>query len=676
MKLPLVLFLGCLASLAIDAKERNAAIEVLRGGAWNFHVGPASDPCAFERTNCTFTTASALSATAALTTATSAKASSSAFRESASVNDDGAGGTMETMPTVRKSPHAVFSVSSTRINHLDPLAVSFSLQYATPGAGDWIGVFCNDDESKPLPDNEYVDWRYTGGVNAATFQFGPLVNMRCSWQFRYFVAAGGADGKTTVKIGTSPFVRFNRGNKEPLQVHISSTATSSEMRVMWVSAPVQTPTVFYGASPSALTKIAIASGNTYLASDMCHAPATTVMSQYYRDPGTMYNAVMKNLEPESTYYYKVGDGLTESQVFKFKTPPTPGKLQLSKPTSFFVYGDLGDWNIKATGPKPEDRTATTIELMRKDMDDPSANYVAIMHNGDISYAMSRTYLWDQFGAIVQPVATELPYMVGIGNHEYDHTSGGEKDPSGVPGNGFHPVEGNYGSDSYGECGVPTNKRFVMPENGNNVFWWSVEYGLTHHTQISSEHDFTPGAAMYTWLENDLKSVDRKKTPWLLLYLHRPMYTSEMYDSDYRLSLFIRKNLEPLLAKYQVDVVFSGHYHAYELTCPVYNQTCLTEPLNPPTALNTTVNATASDSALGLAKAKAPVHIMVGSAGADVDDVGYFDVPWRVAAELNYGYGRLHVHNASHAQFEFVRNKDKQVTSSAWVISDHDWVINV
>lgn len=636
MKLLISLALCGLAALSsLDAAERSH-VQVLRGGAWNFHVGPSSDPCASTRTNCTF----------ASTSSSSSRTTTRALTRA-----------------------AVVSVSSTRISHLDPLAVSFSLQGATPNAADWLGVFCNDDETKPLPDNEYVDWRYTGGVSAATFQFGPLVNMRCSWEFRYF-AASGTDGKTNVRIGSSPFVRFTRGHKEPLQVHIVSTAKASEMRVMWVSAAVQTPAVFYGASPSALTKSAIATGDSYLASDMCHAPATTVMSQNYRDPGVMYAAVMTDLAPEATYYYKVGDGLTESQVFKFKTPPAPGKQ--SKPTSFFVYGDLGDWNIKATGPKPEQRTATTIELMRKDMDALSANYVAILHNGDLSYAMGHTYLWDQFGAMVQPVASEIPYMVGIGNHEYCHTSGGEKDPSGAPGNGFHPAEGNYGSDSSGECGVPTNKRFIMPENGNNVFWWSVEFGLTHHTQISSEHDYTPGSVMYKWLENDLKSVDRAKTPWLLLYLHRPMYTSEMYDSDYKLSLFIRKNLEPLLAKYKVDVVFSGHYHAYELTCPVFNEKCITEPLaGAPATTSTAVSA----SALGLAKAKAPVHIMIGSAGADVDNVGYFNVPWRVAAELNYGYGRLHVFNASHVQFEFVRNKDKQVTSSAWVISDHNWVIN-
>lgn len=72
---------------------------------------------------------------------------------------------------------------------------------------------------------------------------------------------------------------------------------------------------------------------------------------------------------------------------------------------------------------------------------------------------------------IQPYATLVPYMVGIGNHEQDHESGGSKDPSGAPGNGYHPKWGNYGKDSGGECGVPMFYRFHMPDNGNSVWWY-------------------------------------------------------------------------------------------------------------------------------------------------------------------------------------------------------------
>ena len=85
----------------------------------------------------------------------------------------------------------------------------------------------------------------------------------------------------------------------------------------------------------------------------------------------------------------------------------------------------------------------------------------ILHFGDISYARGKGYMWDQFMTQVTWVSERVPYMVGVGNHEYDHVSGGEKDPSGAPGNGFHPKWGNYGDDSKGECGVPIYHRSVL-----------------------------------------------------------------------------------------------------------------------------------------------------------------------------------------------------------------------
>ena len=76
----------------------------------------------------------------------------------------------------------------------------------------------------------------------------------------------------------------------------------------------------------------------------------------------------------------------------------------------------------------------------------------------------------QYFALVQSLATQLPYMVSVGNHEYDHTTGGAHDPSHAPGSGFHPAWGNMGDDSGGECSVPTYYRFTMPASGLAVYW--------------------------------------------------------------------------------------------------------------------------------------------------------------------------------------------------------------
>lgn len=77
-----------------------------------------------------------------------------------------------------------------------------------------------------------------------------------------------------------------------------------------------------------------------------------------------------------------------------------------------------------------------------------------------------------------------------------------------------------GDDSNGECAVPTYHRFVTPQNGNSIFWYSFDYGAVHVIQMSSEHDWTKGSEQYKWIEKDLASVDRKKTPWIILTSHR------------------------------------------------------------------------------------------------------------------------------------------------------------
>jgi len=83
----------------------------------------------------------------------------------------------------------------------------------------------------------------------------------------------------------------------------------------------------------------------------------------------------------------------------------------------------------------------------------------------------KTIRWEQYQALIEPIASRTPYMVSIGNHEYCYLTGGENDPSGAPGNGFHPIWGNYGNDSGGECGVPMFYRYHMPDNGNSLFWY-------------------------------------------------------------------------------------------------------------------------------------------------------------------------------------------------------------
>ncbi|PSR94911.1 Purple acid phosphatase [Actinidia chinensis var. chinensis] len=67
---------------------------------------------------------------------------------------------------------------------------------------------------------------------------------------------------------------------------------------------------------------------------------------------------------------------------------------------------------------------------------------------------------------------------------------------------------------------------------------------------------------------DLATVDRSITPWLVAAWHPPWYSS--YHAHYREAECMRVAMEELLYSYGVDIVFTGHVHAYERSNRVYN----------------------------------------------------------------------------------------------------------
>ncbi|TYZ63161.1 hypothetical protein PybrP1_002056 [[Pythium] brassicae (nom. inval.)] len=515
---------------------------------------------------------------------------------------------------------------------------------------DSVRAYCVESgDARAVDRDDYIDTQRTGFRAAGALTFGPMVNMRCAWQFRFVTEGGDV-------LAVSPLVRLAKGDDEPLQIHLAATGTPTEMRVTWTSGAAATAgraVVQYGASRAALTRSAPAAAATYATKDMCAAPATTESPRWFRDPGHIFTGVMTNLTPNATYFYRVGDSTSGSlsDVKQFVVPPAPG-ASATTPMSFVVFGDLA----KPTSATGEFRVpggcGTTMALIERDIVNSTRAYVAVFHIGDLSYARGVTYLWDQFGLLIEGVASRVAYMIGVGNHDYGYLEGKFIDEARFPPNPLLEEDGTSGFDSGGECGVPMTTRFAMPANGNGPFWYSTEMGLTHHAVISGEHDVRAGSPMHAWLVDDLRRVNRTRTPWLFVHIHRPLYCSETYEDDYRLSLLLRNHLEALLNEYRVDVVFSGHYHAYERTCPVYDEQCF--------------HGEQPDVAL------APVHIMVGSGGAKVDTEGYYGRDWSLAALREFGYGRVHVHNASHLQFEFVANALAGVKDAAWIVSNHSW----
>ena len=74
-------------------------------------------------------------------------------------------------------------------------------------------------------------------------------------------------------------------------------------------------------------------------------------------------------------------------------------------------------------------------------------------------------------------------------------------------------------------------------------------------------DRSPGGAMLAWLRADLAAAS---APWIVAYWHHPPYTKGSHDSDAEPQLAqMRERFLPVLEAHGVDLVLTGHSHAYE-----------------------------------------------------------------------------------------------------------------
>jgi hypothetical protein len=149
----------------------------------------------------------------------------------------------------------------------------------------------------------------------------------------------------------------------------------------------------------------------------------------------------------------------------------------------------------------------------------------------------------------------------------------------------------------------------------------------------------------------LRGIDRSKTPWVIVELHRPMYevkgVNHQVQGNTRVAEAMRAELEELLRDCKVEIVLAGHYHEYFTTCDgVYKGECV---------------------------AGGPIHITVGSAGAALDRDIELGTPWSLRnIRGEYGYGRITVPNATDLHFEFVLHGTPDDPSGGQ-IRDNLWI---
>ncbi|KAK4746965.1 hypothetical protein SAY87_026002 [Trapa incisa] len=454
-----------------------------------------------------------------------------------------------------------------------------------------------------------------------------VINFRSDVEFMLFT--GGFDTPCLVK-GTHAISFANP--KQPLYGHLNSVdSTGTSMRVTWVSGDGGAQQVQYGNGNSQASQV-----TTFSQDDMCSSAIPSPAKDFgWHDPGYIHSSVMKGLQPSTTYTYKYGsDSAGWSNGIQFRTPPAGGSDELR----FLAFGDMG----KA----PKDASAehyiqpgsiSVIDAMTEEVN--SSNVDSIFHIGDISYATGFLVEWDYFLHLITPLASHVPYMTAIGNHERDYVDSGSV----------------YGTpDSGGECGVAYETYFQMPIQAKDKPWYSMEQGSVHFTVISTEHDWLEDSEQYQWMKNDMASVNRSRTPWLVFTGHRPMYTSSigLFSVD---SMFVDA-VEPLLLDNKVDLVLFGHVHNYERTCSIYQNKCTAFPVKGQDAIDVYDHRNYS----------APVQAVIGMAGFTLDKFPDDVQDWSLVRISKFGYLRGHA-TRQELKLEFVNSGTKVVEDSFCII---------
>mmetsp|Transcript_21817 Transcript_21817/g.60611 ORF Transcript_21817/g.60611 Transcript_21817/m.60611 type:complete len:636 (+) Transcript_21817:331-2238(+) len=153
-------------------------------------------------------------------------------------------------------------------------------------------------------------------------------------------------------------------------------------------------------------------------------------------------------------------------------------------------------------------------------------------------------VWDVWGRLIEPLTSSTPSLFAVGNHDIERQSDGRT--------------------------LVSHTSRMGPGRQQSPHFHSARAGLAHFIFLSSYTDFSQGGQQFQWLQRELRTVDRSQTPWLIVSMHAPWYNS--FTSHFLENECMRLNFEELLYNAGVDLLFTGHVHAYERTYPVYNFT--------------------------------------------------------------------------------------------------------
>lgn len=255
-------------------------------------------------------------------------------------------------------------------------------------------------------------------------------------------------------------------------------------------------------------------------------------------PTTSHAVKVDELEPNTRYYYRAfSEGLPLTSVKSFRTAKTPEQESFS----FAVFGDSG------IGSPAQFGIASIVDAM-----DPEF----ILHTGDVIQTDGRPEHWDPFYFVpYRNMLDSICIFTTIGNHDA-------------------ATPGEYEEALY----LPHNN----PEGSE--LYYSFAWGNTHFVSLNSLVRTSAGtdlANMLDWLRADLEQASQDPNIlWKIVFTHNPPFSSHTPapreaigagvppESNRVIRNLFQGLFSPIFEQFGVDIVFAGHDHTYERTCPI------------------------------------------------------------------------------------------------------------
>lgn len=234
----------------------------------------------------------------------------------------------------------------------------------------------------------------------------------------------------------------------------------------------------------------------------------------------------KGLAPATAYVYRVGSGSNKSEWIRFKTAAAN-----PLPFSFIFLGDSQVYD--------DYMFARLIRQVYRS--EPKSSFV--LYGGDLVDGGVGVTLqdeeWGEWYKASAFIHREVPVVPTAGNHEY-------------------VVQGNREMRHLNRYWRPG---FALPENGPEGLEETVYYMdyqgvrfISLNSYVLSRSDDS-AKVQADWLE---KVLEENPNRWTVLFMHYPFYsTSKTRDNKRE-----RDFLKPIVDKYGVDLILSGHDHTY------------------------------------------------------------------------------------------------------------------